>query len=151
MNKLREILFWWGKYSWYHNIPVYLRVDFDYLDFNIAGIVLSLVGWSPRTTLSVKKTKIFKMFICNLLKLSIKFESTQWDGVGRVNWKIVNCPTRYIMGHLIKKHKIIPIPWAGPVFPLSNSTMALVGTNIEKYDIKFVTATFLLNLYETTQ
>ena len=40
------------------------------------------------------------------------------------------------------RHKIIPIPLACPVFPLANFTVALVGTNIEKCDMQFVTATF---------
>ena len=35
------------------------------------------------------------------------------------------------------------------MFPLANFTMALVGTNIEKCDMPFVTEFFLLRLYET--
>ena len=46
------------------------------------------------------------------------------------------------MEQLGKQHKIIPIPWAFTVFPFTNFTVALVGTNIEKCDMQFVTATF---------
>ena len=46
------------------------------------------------------------------------------------------------MEQLGKRHKIIPIPWACPVFPLANFTVALVETNIEKCNMQFVTATF---------
>ena len=46
------------------------------------------------------------------------------------------------MGQLVKRHKIISIPWACPVFPLAIYTVALVGTNMEKCDMQFVTATF---------
>ena len=45
------------------------------------------------------------------------------------------------MVNLVKRHKIIPIPWVCPVFPLANFTVALVGTNIEKCDIQFVIET----------
>ena len=43
------------------------------------------------------------------------------------------------MAQLGKRHIIIPIPWECPVFPIANFTVALVGTNIEKCDIQFVT------------
>ena len=46
------------------------------------------------------------------------------------------------MEQLGKIHKIIPITWACNVFPLSNFTVDLVETNIENYDIQFVTAIF---------
>ena len=46
------------------------------------------------------------------------------------------------MEQLGNQHKIIPIPWACPVFKLASFTVALVGTNIEKCDMKFVTETF---------
>ena len=46
------------------------------------------------------------------------------------------------MEQLGKQHKIIPDPWACPVFPLSSFAVELVGTNIEKCDTQFVTATF---------
>ena len=46
------------------------------------------------------------------------------------------------MEHLGKRHKIIPITWERAVFPLASFTVALVGTNIEKCGIQFVTATF---------
>ena len=55
------------------------------------------------------------------------------------------------MEQLGKWHKIIPITWACPMFPLANFTVALVGTSIENFDIKFVTATsappYLWNKY----
>ena len=51
-------------------------------------------------------------------------------------------PTGYIIEQLGKRHKIIPIPWACPMFPSANFTVALVGTNIGKYDMQSVTATF---------
>ena len=47
------------------------------------------------------------------------------------------------MGQLGKRHKIIPIPWACPMFPLAIFKVTLVGTNIEKYDMQFVTAAFV--------
>ena len=50
-----------------------------------------------------------------------------------------------------KKHKIIPIHWTCPVFPLANFTLALVVTNIENCDMQFVTPSFLLRHYEKTQ
>ena len=46
------------------------------------------------------------------------------------------------MEQLVNIHKIISIPWAFPVFPLDSFTVALVETNIEKCDMKFVTAEF---------
>ena len=46
------------------------------------------------------------------------------------------------MEQLGNKHKIIPITWECPVFPLSSFTTALVGTNIENCDMQFLTATF---------
>ena len=46
------------------------------------------------------------------------------------------------MEKLGKQHKMIPIPWACPVFPLDSFTVDLVGKNIEKSDMQFVTATF---------
>ena len=53
------------------------------------------------------------------------------------------------MGQLGKTNKIIPIPWACPVLPLSNLKLTLVGTNMEKCDMQFVTETlspkYLLN------
>ena len=45
------------------------------------------------------------------------------------------------MEQLGKRHKIIPIPWVCPMFPLASFSVALVGTNIEKCDIQFVTVT----------
>ena len=53
------------------------------------------------------------------------------------------------MGQLVKRHKIISITWACPMFILDNFTVALVGKKIEKCDMKFVTETFALCLYET--
>ena len=44
------------------------------------------------------------------------------------------------MGKLVKQHKITPIPWACPVCPLANFMLALVGMNIEKCDMQFVTS-----------
>ena len=49
------------------------------------------------------------------------------------------------MEQLVKQHKITPIPWVFPVFPLANFTVAVVGTNIKKCDILFVIATFNLS------
>ena len=39
------------------------------------------------------------------------------------------------MGQLGKRHKTIPITWEFLMFPLANFKLALVGTNIEKYDM----------------
>ena len=46
------------------------------------------------------------------------------------------------MEQLGKQHKIIPIPCECPVFPLAILVVALVSTNIEKCEMKYVTATF---------
>ena len=46
------------------------------------------------------------------------------------------------MEQLGKQHKIIPINWVCPVFPLTILTVASVVTNIEKCDMQFVTETF---------
>ena len=46
------------------------------------------------------------------------------------------------MGQLGKLPKTIPIPWACLVFPFANFILALVGTNIEKCDMQFVSLTF---------
>ena len=40
------------------------------------------------------------------------------------------------------QHKIIPITWAFPVFPLASFTLDLVGGNIEKFDMQIVTSAF---------
>ena len=45
------------------------------------------------------------------------------------------------MGKFRKLHKIVPINWECPVFPLSSFTLDLVDTNIEKRDMRFVTTT----------
>ena len=45
------------------------------------------------------------------------------------------------MGQIVKQHKIIPISWACTMFLLANLTLALVGVNMEKCDIQFVTQT----------
>ena len=87
------VLFWKCTYSWDKNITVFVRVDFDNFDLNIVNIVLSLVGWSPRRTLRVKKVKVtmLKRFRRNLLRANIKFEGTLLYGIGRVTRKIINC------------------------------------------------------------
>ena len=46
------------------------------------------------------------------------------------------------MEQLVDQHKIIPIPWARPVFPLAIFPVSLVGKIIENCDILFVTAKF---------
>ena len=46
------------------------------------------------------------------------------------------------MGKLGKINKIIPITWACLVFQLANFTVDLIGTNIEKCDMQFMTSTF---------
>ena len=46
------------------------------------------------------------------------------------------------MGWLGKEHKITPVTWEYPVFPLAIFTVTLVRKNIEKCDMKFVTETF---------
>ena len=43
------------------------------------------------------------------------------------------------MEQLVKQNKIIPITWSCPMFPLSNFIVYLVGKNMEKCDMKFVT------------
>ena len=55
------------------------------------------------------------------------------------------------MEQLGKINKRILITWACTLFPLANFTVALVGKNIEKCDIQFVTAIFApLNLGNNT-
>ena len=56
--------------------------------------------------------------------------------------KLKTGPTGYIMEQLVNQHKKTSITWACPVFPLASFTVPLVGTNIEKCDIQFATATF---------
>ena len=48
----------------------------------------------------------------------------------------------YIMEQLGRRQKIIPITWKCTMFRLSSFTVALVGINIEKRDMQFVTAKF---------
>ena len=90
MNKLRESLFWKSTDSWENNILVYARIDIDNFELKIVKIVASLVGWSPITTLRVKKVTMFKRFRCNLLKTNIKLEGNWWYSVVRVTWTIIN-------------------------------------------------------------
>ena len=65
MNKLIDILFWWVTYSCYITILVSLRVYFDHFDLSIVQIVLSLVEWSPITTLRVNKITMLNRFRCD--------------------------------------------------------------------------------------
>ena len=46
------------------------------------------------------------------------------------------------MEQLGNQYKIIPIPWACPVFPLSSFIVAMVGADMEKCDMQFVIVTF---------
>ena len=46
------------------------------------------------------------------------------------------------MGQLVKLHKQTKINWACPVFTLANFKLALVRTNIEKYNIQLVNTIF---------
>ena len=46
------------------------------------------------------------------------------------------------MGQLLKHHKRIPNAWACTVFLLDNLKVDLVGMNIEKCDMQFLTETF---------
>ena len=108
MNKLREILFWNCTNSWDSNIAVSVRIDFDNFYLKIFEIVLSLVGQSTIMTLRFNKLKMFKRFICNLLKANIKFESTCLYGVGRVNWKIIN------WSHWIYYGPVSKVTWNNP-------------------------------------
>ena len=54
------------------------------------------------------------------------------------------------MVKLVKRRKIIPIPWACPVFPVANFTLDLVGINTKNREIIFLLQHWLLNIYETT-
>ena len=45
------------------------------------------------------------------------------------------------MGQLGKQRKVNPITLEFTVFPFTNFTVALVGANIEKCDMQFVTET----------
>ena len=85
-----ERFFWKCTDSWDNNILVSLRVEFGYFYLNIVKICLSLVEWSPIITLSDNKVTMLKSFRRNLLKFTIKFEVTWWDGVGRVTCTIIN-------------------------------------------------------------
>ena len=53
------------------------------------------------------------------------------------------------MEQLLKQHKIISINWACPMFPLASFKVDLVGGEIDKCDMQFLTATpyplYLLN------
>ena len=69
--KLRWIswdLFWKSTDICNNNILVSVRVDLENFYLKIVDIVLSLVLWSPRTTLRVNKVTTFKRFIWNLFK-----------------------------------------------------------------------------------
>ena len=90
INNLWEFIFIEATGSCKYNILVYLRVDFDNFDLKKVWIVPILVRWSPRTTLRVNKTTIFKMFRCNFLKTKVPFEGTQEEFIGRVTWTIIN-------------------------------------------------------------
>ena len=46
------------------------------------------------------------------------------------------------MGQLGKQHKIRPNNWACPLFSIPNVTVALVGTNIDNYDMQLATPIF---------
>ena len=59
-----------------------------------------------------------------------------------MTWKIINWSNWVYNRTIGKRHKMIPIPWACPLFPLANFTVASVGTNIEKCDMQFVTSIF---------
>ena len=50
-----------------------------------------------------------------------------------------------------KQRRIIPIPWAFPVFPLANLAGALVGTNIESMACNLRLQPLLLRIYGTKQ
>ena len=92
MNNLRESLFWMSTDIWDNNIIISARIDTENFELKIVNIFVSLVWWSPRTTLRVKKVTMFKSFICNLFRTNIKLEGTWSYSIGRVNWTIINCP-----------------------------------------------------------
>ena len=85
-----RVFFWKSTESWDNKILVSVRIDLDNLEVKIVKIVASLVGWSPRTTLRVKKVTMFKRFKCNFPKTNIKLEGTWWYSVGRMTWTIIN-------------------------------------------------------------
>ena len=101
MNRLRYISFN-SIDSCDNNIIVSVRFYLNNFDLNILKIVLSLVWWSPRTTLRVNKVTMFKRFRCNLLKTNKRFEGTWWDSVGRVTWTIINW-SNWIYNRTVRK------------------------------------------------
>ena len=142
MNKFRYSLFWKSTYSWDNKILVSLSIDIDNFELMVVKIVVSLVWWSPRTTLRVNKVTMFKRFRCNLFKTNTKLEGTWWYSVGRATWKIINC-SNWIYNWTVRK-----ATWNNPNYlgmshvSISQLLVSLVGTNIEKCDIQFVTSTF---------
>ena len=129
INKLRVIFFKCTD-SWENNILVSASIDPDNFEFKIVKFVVSMLWWSPRMTLRVNKTNCFYRFVCNIFKTNIKLLVTWLYSVVRVIWTIINWSHWIYIEQLGKRHKIIPIPWACTVFPLSNFKMALVGKNI---------------------
>ena len=69
-----------------------MGVYLDNFYLKMVNIFLSLVWWSPRTTLRVKKVTMFKRFRCKLILTNIKCEGTWWDSVGRATCTIINWP-----------------------------------------------------------
>ena len=119
MNNLIEILFSKCTDSWYNNITVYMRFEFDHLDLNISDIVWILVEWYPIMTLRVNTGTILKRFRRNLLKPPKKIEGTWWDGVGRVTWKIVNCSHKIYNGIVRKAKQKNPNSFGMPLVSIS--------------------------------
>ena len=66
------------------------------------SLFFCMVGWSPRTTSKVNKITVFKRFRCKLLKTYIMFECTQWDGIVRVIWTVINWPYKIYNGTVSK-------------------------------------------------
>ena len=62
-----------------------------------------------------------------------------------------NGATGYIMGHLEKVNKTIPIYWAYPMFPLDNFTLSLVETNIKITTCNLWQRHLLIHIYKITQ
>ena len=106
----------------YHQVPSSFILVFKRLNLKLLKIVTLL---TLKAILGNHPTRIATILTIFNSKLSrsilLHYGSTRGHG-----------PTVHIIEQLGKRHKIIPIPWACPVFPLANFTVSLVGTNIEK-------------------
>ena len=121
--------------------------------------MLSRFAWDGKLKFTFV-LQIFEIFEISWLKKSIRpigdisFPSIAsifcWLRAWLVNYRIDICLwvdlrstiNDIIIEQLGKRHGIIPITWACPVFPLASFIVALVGINMENCDMQFLTPTF---------